>query len=389
MGALDPLYAALGVTSEASPEEVKKAFRKVARECHPDVAGNDPAKAARFLAARDAYEVLIDGTKRALFEAQNAAPPPPKPRKGRNPEDAGAFFRAFYRRASGGAPGPGEDKPGNARHTHSGTFRARNASTGGPADGLDDLFQDFGFGGGEAPRARGPSGGGGAARRGDDVILDLDVPVDVASTGGTVMAAYVHLVRDPGWRQGDPSPGVVPRHDQVPLEIEPATKHGQIRRFRGLGDAGPYGGTVGDLVCRVRVLDEAAPRSDERGHTSTRSEGRARDDAPRSAPRPSSPAARDEADGAGRKVVDITVFEALLGGRIEVATPSGRVRVAIPPCTSSGRQLRLKGRGPAGVDGQPLDLLIELRIVVPERLDDDSVRLVEELARLNPEVPER
>jgi DnaJ-class molecular chaperone len=382
MGVLDPLYAALGVSSEASPEDVKKAFRKVARECHPDVAGDDPAKAERFKAARDAYEVLTDGTKRALYEAQNTAPPPPKARKGRNPEEAGAFFRAFYKRASGGAAAPEEPKP---RHTHSGTFRARNASTGGPADGLDDLFKDFGFGSGEAqgprPRAGGPPPSQG--RRGDDVILDLEVPADVAQAGGTVMASYVHLARDPSWRQGDPSPGVVPRHDQVPLEIEPNTKHGQIRRFRGLGDAGPHGGTIGDLVCRMRVLDEAEPRPqpEERGRPSTRTEGRQK---PKPEERREPPL-----DGSARRVVDISVFEALLGGRIEVATPSGRVRVAIPPCTSSGRQLRLKGRGPLGIDGQPGDLVLELRIVVPERLDDASLKLVEELARLNPEVPER
>jgi DnaJ-class molecular chaperone len=79
-------------------------------------------------------------------------------------------------------------------------------------------------------------------------------------------------------------------------------------------------------------------------------------------------------------LVPIGVAEALLGGRIEVETPAGRVRVSIPPCTSSGTRLRLRGKGAGGAD-----VLAELRIVVPKRLDDESRDLIERFAALNPD----
>lgn len=89
------------------------------------------------------------------------------------------------------------------------------------------------------------------------------------------------------------------------------------------------------------------------------------------------------ADGALR--VDISVVTALLGGRVAVPTPSGPVRVNVPPGTSSGTRMRLRGRGPAGPDGAATDLVAELRIVVPKELDAASRELIERFARLNPE----
>lgn len=395
MGVLDPLYAALGVAPDTGAEDVKKAFRKVARECHPDVAGDDPKKAERFRAARDAYEVLTDDAKRLAYEVNNATPraaPPPRARKGR-PEDSGAFFKAFYHRATGGKASAPTGSPAPERpKTHGQTFRARNA--GQPYDTMDDLFADFGYGsesggggGGGPSRAQtGPSNQ--SARRGDDVILDLEVTPQIAREGGTVLGSYVHLAKDERWKVGDSSPGVIPRHEQVPLDIPSGSRFGSIIRFRGLGDAGPRGGPAGDLVVRLRVNEEAEP---------TRPPPGARTHVPHNEPpprpsegsRPPPGPQHDPATGEHKQVVDITVFEALLGGRIEVNTPSGRVRMAIPPCTSSGQSFRLKGRGPRLLDGIPSDLRVEVRIITPSRLDAKSQELAEELARLNPEVPER
>ena len=86
-------------------------------------------------------------------------------------------------------------------------------------------------------------------------------------------------------------------------------------------------------------------------------------------------------------LLDISVVEALLGGRIEVTTPQGRVLLSIPPGTSSGAKLRLKRRGPPNAAGELTDLYVLVRIVVPKTLDDESRKLIEEFAVLNPNSP--
>lgn len=368
MSGLTALYEALGVAADASPEDIKKAFRRVARTCHPDVAGDDPEKATRFKAAREAYDVLGDPMKRAVLEAaEREARTAPPPRKARAPEEAGAFFHAFYRRAQGKG-GEKAAPPPSPRRASPPEFRAR---TGG-VDTLDDLFSDFGFGG--RPSGGGDDGGaswGGRAasqgpdaraRRGDDVILDLDVPYEVARRGGQVVGRYVRMVRQAGWTVGSAGHGVVPAHEELPIDVAGGTRHASLRRMPGHGNAGAYGGAFGDLVVRFRVLDEPERRE--------------------------TPAPEVVDADETKLVVAVTIAEALLGGRIEVGTPSGRVRMAIPPCSSSGQTFRLRGRGPAR-DGQPQDLLVELKIVSPTSLDDEGRRLAEAFARLYPEVPER
>jgi DnaJ-class molecular chaperone len=363
MAGIDGLYADLGLAPGAAADEIKRAFRKIARECHPDVSGGDPAKEARFQRARDAYETLSDPEKRAAAEAASRPPPPPRAKQGRAVDEQGAFFHAFYRRAAGKSPEP-------AAKTHSGTFRAR-AAPPPPAgsDKLDDLFADFGFGAsGGGPR---PSAGGtpGAPKRGDDVILDLEVPAEVARRGGRVMARYARLGRSPTWTPSNASPGIEPRREEVELEVPPETRHASVRRYSGLGDCGPHGGPAGDLVVRMRVLDDPAER------------------APGKAVPPRGAEAASEAGAPERVVVDVSVWEALLGGRVEVDTPSGRVKMSFPPCTASGRSFRLRGRGAPGPSGAPGDVVVELRVVMPERLDDEARRLVEQLAALYPESP--
>ena len=76
-----------------------------------------------------------------------------------------------------------------------------------------------------------------------------------------------------------------------------------------------------------------------------------------------------------------------MGGRVQLKTPQGNVRLTVPPCTSSGTRLRLKGKGPEGDDGSPVDLYVQLRIVTPKTLDDESRKLVEDFAKLNPDDP--
>ena len=409
-------YESLGVERDATPEDVKKAFRKAARECHPDVAKDDPDAATRFNKLRQAYETLVDPVKRARYD------------------------RSIDRKP--GVGGSGGWRPPGGFH-----FGGGQGATGGHSDrmrgrtndlNLEDIFSDFGglgdfgFGTppkpgarsstppprepGSAPGSGSAHGGGrpearassGESAPGRDISLQVDVPARTAEQGGTITLHYPRL------RRSDDGGGVYRYNELFDLRILPGTRHGESVRIEKMGDAGVNGGAYGDLVCDIRVV--GAEVKWHRGPGS-RAEDRPRSGAnpPREQPRddtgrPTAPEDRDPraehdpfaseergprgarpeaeapraASAASEDVrpLPISLSEAILGGRVEVDTPSGRVRVTVPPCTSSGARLRLRGKGPEG-----RDLYVELKIVVPRTLDDESRRLIERFAELNPDSP--
>lgn len=368
-------YVVLAVARDATPQDIKRAFREIARKCHPDVAGTDPASEEQFKNARKAYETLMDPVARARYDrrAERQAPPP-----------GGSFFDAFYRatgarqeeRATGArqeerAEGPRPARDGMNESTVTGRMRMPNRSGGGSGAGsggsasrspgnavtLDDLFNDFGFGGGrvnpgrptESPPPRPASQAAPPPRplQGEDVHVDLEVAAVVARDGGSTTAVYSRMQRADSWRPGAADAGLVRVQDIADVRIVPNTIAGAVLRERGLGHAGAYGGAYGDLVVTVKI---AGPR-----------------------PEP-------EIVSAG-PTVDLGIVEALLGGRVSLVTPQGRIWLTIPPGTSSGVQLRLKGKGPAGGDW-----LVTTRILVPRELDAESRKLIEAFALLNPTV---
>ena len=147
-----------------------------------------------------------------------------------------------------------------------------------------------------------------------------------------------------------------------------------------MGDDGTDG-TFGDLVCELRVPrgTVATPPGPPK---SARARRREAEQAPRTSPRAASKASDASAAAPTESPADvlaISVVEALLGGRVAVETPSGRVRVSIPPGSSGGTRLRLRGRGRAGADHY-----VTLQIMVPKDLDEESRDLVERFASLNP-----
>lgn len=366
----DDYYQILGVARDASAQDIKKAFRQVARECHPDVAGDDPVAEARFKAARKAYETLSDPLTRGRYDRRNERRAAPK----------GSFFDAFYRstgrrgadastggRGPGGGAGPGGGSgPSAGAHDAGGHASTRNARRNPKNDlDLEDLFSDvadYGFGGG-----RGGAGPGGHDARdgvgapGADVHVHVEVPESVARRGGSVSATYHRMQRVDSWRPGEPDPGLVRVQDVADIRVLPGSRTGQVLREKGLGDAGPYGGAYGDLLVELRVVADPRPQ----------------------APPPPEPSAAREPRAstaeAGAEELDIGVVEAILGGRVEVQVGGATVRLTIPPGTSSGTKLRLKGRGPGGAD-----LFLRVRIVVPRDLDEESRALIERFAALNP-----
>jgi DnaJ-class molecular chaperone len=362
-------YDLLGVPKDASASDIKKAFRQIARECHPDVSGGDPAAEERFKKARNAYETLMDPVTRARYDRRGQR------RAGGFGAGGGSFFDAFYK-ATGQNSQP---KP----HRQGGRKGKRDP---GNDMGLDDLFNvgEFGFGSNTRgrqqpgatppPRPAGPQPGG-------DIDIVLDVPVDIAARGGSVTAVYHRMQRSDSWRPGAGDDGLVRVQDIADIRIVPGSRDGMVLRERGLGDAGPNGGTYGDLVATVRLVERVASgpsASPPWGASSTRPDPPRppRPTPPKPPPTPASPAATPSGD---TLPLEIGVVEALLGGRVELETPQGMVRLTIPPGTSGGTRMRLKGKGA----GQA-DLYVEVRIRVPRTLDDESRRLIEEFARLNP-----
>ena len=394
-------YEQLGLAADATADDIKKAFRAIARKCHPDVAGDDPVAAATFKAAREAYETLVDPDARARYDRRNE-----RQRVVRQSGSHGSFFDAMWRRTarspSGfdeptGAPAPGP-KP-RAAAAHDGGGQPADSRAGGRDDAanavdLDDLFAG-GFGTrareagrprpgprrvdiGEDPTATWHRADGGASspfpsgpvapdpaapRRGDDLGLEVDLPLSVARGGGTVSTAYVRRIRNPRWVPGGADPETVEVTDVLDLRVIPGTQTGQRLLERGKGHAGTQHGPYGDLYVTVRVVGDDAytppPTVDA-------------DDGPPVGA--AAGAAEDEAVD-----VDIGVAEAILGGLAVVQTPDGYVRVAIPAGTSSGTLLPLPRRRGGGSLGAA-----RVRIVVPTEIDAESRALIEAFAARNP-----
>lgn len=293
----DDPYKILGVAKSASEEEIRRAFRRLAKELHPDVRPNDRASAERFQKVSGAYEIIGDPEKRARFD--------------RGEIDATGAPRQQYQRQYAGA----------------GRGQAR-----GPEDfGFNDIFSDL-FGAG-ARGAGGPGrAGAGLNLRGQDVRYTLEVDFLEAALGAKKRVT-------------------MPEGGQLDLAVPEGVEDGQVLRLRGKGSPGFGAGEAGDALVEIRV----------RPHPDFRRQG--------------SDILLD---------LPISLDEAVLGARIEVPTVSGRVTVTVPKGTSSGRSLRLKGkglrRGPGGVAG---DQIVTVHIVLPDQIDDSLAYFLAEWRKKN------
>ncbi|HET6147410.1 MAG TPA: DnaJ C-terminal domain-containing protein [Polyangia bacterium] len=319
------LYKTLGVAEDADPTTIKKAYRKLAKELHPDVTGSDKKKTERFKEINEAYAVLGDKEKRAEYDRLKHAPVRPDGM----PEgfDAEAFARTF----GGGVGGRG----GRSGVQFSGDF----------VD-LGDIFSSL-FG--EQARPRGGRGGGGGdgfaqARqrpsRGSDMLGSLEVTFAEAALGtrrtvGTGAGAEVEV--------------------QIPAGVETG---GRLRVPGQGGPAPQKNGVPGDLFLDITVTPDRFLRRN--GHDV-------------------------ELD------LPVSVSEATLGAKVEVPTVEGRVTLSVPPGTSSGARLRLRGRGVKRPDGARGDQFCRVEIVVPRLGPNDGEirKLFEEIGRRTAEVSVR
>jgi molecular chaperone DnaJ len=361
------LYSVLGVARDADQASIKKSFKTLARKFHPDV-NKDAGASERFKEITAAYEVLGDEQKRTLYDEFGEA----SLRVGFDADQARAF-----RNMGGGFPGGG-------RHAGpEGGFPFPGGSGGG--FGFEDLFSGL-FGRGGAP-----GGGAPRARQGADVeghveigLLDAvrgaEIPLSVTrpgpcgrcngeggagkrtcgACGGSGrrplrqfgMNALVQCEECAGGgvvyaEECDACAGTGRTRDAVTLNVRipPGVESGRTLRLRGQGGAGQRGAPNGDLLLTVRV----------REHPLLRRNGRDL-----------------EMD------LPIRLAEAIGGAAVEVPTPTGRVRVKVPPGSSNGRRLRVAGRGVQDRAG-PGDLYLVLRPVVPDATDAETVALAEQL----------
>ncbi|MEM7755488.1 MAG: DnaJ C-terminal domain-containing protein [Planctomycetota bacterium] len=319
-------YDVLGIARSATADEIRSAYRKLARRFHPDV-NKEPDAQAKFTEVQEANDVLSDPDKRRLYDRVG---------------------RAGYSAAATAGAGPGGRPGGSGGATYSwsnvGGSRGAGRAGGGvdfDPDDLRSMFDTF-FGGraaetpfGARNTAHGPRSRGRAApARGRDRTAEITVPFDTMVRGGK------RTVRT-GGASGR----------EIDVTVPAGIADGAKLRVRGEGEpshAGP-----GDLLLTVRI---AAHPLWTRG----RPDGKGR-------------------DGTGSEGLDLTlelpltIGEAALGAGVEVPTPTGPVTLTVPPGTSSHARLRLRGRG-ISANGQAGDLYAVVRIAVPDAsaLDDDT-----------------
>jgi len=311
-------YAVLGVPQDATAEDVKKAYRKLARKHHPDANPGDSGAEKRFKEVGEAYSVLSDTEQRQQYDAI------------RSMARGGARFTAGGGQSAGnggagfedmlgnlfGAGGTGPGMPG-------GQQRVRYPSGAGPESPIfEDMLNGLFTGQGGRPNS-GPAGF--RAPRGPAKGVDLTAQTRLTFRQA-IEGALLSL------RVDDPAVGT----RNITARIPAGVREGQKVRLPGKGRASETGGPPGDLVVQVTV----------------------------------EPHPVFIIDGTDiRLTVPVTFAEAVLGAEIEVPTPDGgRVRLKVPAGTPSGRVLRARGRG-VKTTKRTGDLLVTLQVAVPQRVD--------------------
>jgi len=368
-------YTELGVSSDASADDIKKAYRKLARSLHPDKNPGDAKAEAKFKTVGEAYSVLSDVEKRKQYDETR--------RLFRSGGGAGGGFGGF---GTGGTGGFGSGAGSDFNLDDILNRSAGGARAGGAAGGLGDLFGGL-FGG----AGRGGTRPSSTARRGTDVESEIQLDFADAVRGATVAlrlttqgrcdtcggtgarvgstpracptCAGVGLVtrnqgafafsepcrdcRGTGRIIDEPcaecgGDGVTPRSRTLNVRIPAGVTDGKRIRIKGQGEPGRGGAPAGDLFVLVHVNpDQLFGRSE-----------------------------RNVDDLTLR--VPVTYPELALGATLTVPTLDGKVSLKVPPGTASGRTFRVRGRGVQKPTGTSGDLLVTVEIAVPSELDEEA-----------------
>jgi curved DNA-binding protein len=317
-------YESLGVSRSASQEEIQRAYRKLARQYHPDV-NKDPSAEEKFKQISEAYDILSDPDLREKYDAFG-----PDFRQVPEGVDPRTWARA---RAGAGASAGAGPRPGWGGGGPQGVRFTSDFGDGGID--IEDLLGEM-FGGGRGRRGWGPIPG-------SDQEVELPITVEEAYAGGT----RTLTMRGPEGER------------RVEVRIPPGVTDGQRIRVAGQGGRGTGGAEPGDLYLLVRLQPHKRYRV------------------------------------VGRDIyvdLPLAAWEGALGASVPVQTPGGEATVKVPKGTSTGRRLRLRGRGMPNPRGKPGDLYAEAKLMVPRKLTKEEEHLFEELAgtsKFNPRSEQR
>jgi molecular chaperone DnaJ len=374
-------YAVLGVNRSASPDEIKKAYRKLARDLHPDRNPGNAEAEEKFKAASEAYDVLADDKKRKEYDEMRSL-----------------FGSGAFRRGARSGGGGTQFDPSDLFGGFSGAAGGAGADRRFGGTGFSDIFSSI-FSGGQA--AGGPAG---AARRGPQRGRDVETEVTL-DFGQAVRGTTLPLtLRTPGacdtCRGSGAKPGTTPRScakchgtglissnqgsfsfsepcrdcqgsgsivdEKCPecrgtggvtktrtinVRFPAGVADGQRIRLSGRGEPGDRNGPAGDLYVQVKV------RPDDLF-------GRSGDDLTLTVP--------------------ITIAEAVLGTDLKVPTLDGPVTLRVPPGTPSGRKLRARGKGVVRKEGQAGDLIVTVDVQIPAGVTGEARDVLEKFAKLTP-----
>ena len=325
-------YQSLGVARGAGEAEIKKSFRKLAREFHPDVAKDKKKAEEKFKEINEAYEVLGDPAKRKQYDELGAN------------WKSGSEFR----------PPPGGTRGGGAGRAAQ-DYEFQFGGTGF-SDFFEQMFGRSGHGGFQQR-------GGGVtqedfAERGRDIEGDLMVTLEEAMRGSLRSVSIQHnaacqLCGGSGQSRGRvcnvcAGSGQVQKTETCQVKIPAGVGEGQKLRLAGRGEAGSSGGGAGDLFLRVRLARH--PDFEVDGHNLIYE-------------------------------VELAPWEAVLGASVEVPTLNGKVNIRIPPGTQTGQKLRVRGRGLLERGGGHGDLIVVAQIALPAKVSDGERTLWDQLAR--------
>ena len=309
--ARDP-YQELGVSRTASADDIRKAFRKLAKQNHPDTNPNNKEAEERFKRVSAAFDLLGDPDKRKKFDA------------GEIDAEGRETARGF---AGGAGPwGPGQ---GGFSRRGGGPFNTETYEGADLGDILGEMF------GGRGARGGGAGGFGGFTQRGSDVRARLDIDLEDAIRGGKKRIAF--------------SDGRT-----IDVTIPKGAQDGQSLRLKGQGHPGRGG--AGDAFIELGILP----------HPIFRQEGEV-------------------------LIMDVpvTVYDAVLGGKVEAPTPDGPVTLTVPKGANTGTRLRLKGRGLSDSKGHRGDLFARLTVVLPDAADPELETFAETWRQKRPYAPRR
>jgi curved DNA-binding protein len=330
-------YEVLGVSRSATADEVKAAYRKLARKFHPDLNPGDKVAEERFKELQEAYDVLSDAEKRKLYDQygenwravqQGGGPPPPgwegarAGRGGARPQAGGFDFNDFE---FGGFRNAGDFDIFEEMFSRAGRGRSRRTTRGADVEAELELSLE-------------------EAHRGVRRTLQMQVAETCQTCQGT------GVVKD-----NQPCPtcggtGQVVRPKTFEVNIPAGVRDGSTVRLAGQGGVGANGAPAGDLYLHIRL----------RPHPVFKVKG---DDLEVELP--------------------VAPWEAALGARVEVPTIDGQVEMNVPAGAQSGQRLRLRGQGLNKRTGGRGDEYVRLKIVVPKELSDEEHRLFEELKRVS------